>query len=394
MNVGMLAIFKFSDAWFRSFLGFLPALSIHIDGSFAATAIMPIGISFYTFCGLAYIVDVFQKKISPSRDFVENAVFIGFFPAIVSGPIERASHLLPQLQKIREFKYDKVVDGLKQILWGLFKKMVIADGCAEYVNLIFGNSTDYSGSTLVLGAISFSFQIYADFSGYSDIALGTARLLGIDLLQNFAFPYFSRDIAEFWRRWHMSLSSWFRDYVFYPLERRRIPWLKQGGSTVVVFLLTGIWHGASWTFIIWGGLNAIYLVWFLFLQKSRSSPGNVAQGRYLPSLTDIFNMGVTFGLTTFAWIFFRAEDINHAFNYIFEIVSWSIFSIPEILPVRMLILIAVLVIIEWLGREQKHALADFAVHLPVPLRWFLYYALMFIIFYYSGVQQEFIYSQF
>lgn len=394
MNVGILAIFKFSSVWLDRILEILPALMANTNGSLMVTVIAPIGISFYTFCGLAYIADVFQKKITPSRDYVEYAVFISFFPAIISGPIERASHLLPQIRRVREFEYDKAVDGLEQILWGLLKKLVIADGCAEYVNMIFSNSADYSGSTLVLGAIFFSFQIYADFSGYSDIALGTARLLGIDLLQNFAFPYFSRDIAEFWRRWHMSLSSWFRDYVFYPLERRRIPLLGQGVNTIIVFLLTGLWHGANWTYIVWGSLNAVYFLWFLFISKSRNTSGIVAQGKYLPSGKDIFNMGITFGLTTFAWIFFRAEDLTKAFAYISGIFSWSIFSAPEIFSIKMLMLIFVFITIEWLGREQKYALANFAANWPRPLRWFLYYALVFAVFYFSGTQQEFIYSQF
>lgn len=394
MNVGVLAIFKFSDIWFDRVLEIIPTLGANTNGSFVATIIVPIGISFYTFCGLAYIADVFQKKITASRDYIEYSVFISFFPSVISGPIERASHLFPQIRRVREFEYDKAVDGLKQILWGLLKKLVIADGCAEYVNMIFSKSADYSGSTLVLGAIFFSFQIYTDFSGYSDIALGTARLLGIDLLQNFAFPYFSRDIAEFWRRWHMSLSSWFRDYVFYPLERRRMPLLGQGVNTIIVFLLTGLWHGANWTYILWGGLNAVYFLWFLFISKSRNTPGIVAQGKHLPSGKDIFSMGITFGLTTFAWIFFRAENLSQAFAYISGIISWSVFSVPEILPIKMLILIAVFISIEWFGREQKYALANFAVNWPRPLKWFLYYALIFAVFYFSGTQQEFIYSQF
>lgn len=192
----------------------------------------------------------------------------------------------------------------------------------------------------------------------------------------------------------MSLSSWFRDYVFYPLERRRIPFLGQGVNTIIVFLLTGLWHGANWTFIVWGGLNAIYFLWFLSAPRSKNAPGIVAQGRYLPSVKESLNMGITFGLTTFAWIFFRAEDLNHAFGYISGIFSWSIFSVPEIVPIKMLMLIAVFILIEWLGREQKYALAQVAVNWPRPLRWFLYYVLIFAVFYFSGVQQKFIYSQF
>lgn len=393
-NVGVLGIFKFSGIWTASAADIFLALRASDDASLFSSAIMPIGISFYTFCGLSYVIDVFRNKIDPSRDYVEYSVFISFFSAIMSGPIERASHLFPQLRKVREFDHDKAVDGLRQILWGLFKKMVIADGCAAYVNMVFGNAPDYSGSTLVLGAVFFSFQIYADFSGYSDIALGTARLFGIELLQNFAFPYFSRDIAEFWRRWHISLSSWFRDYVFYPLERRRIPLLGQGVNTIVVFLLTGLWHGANWTFIAWGCLNAVYFLWLFYFPKSRNNPGVVAQGRSIPSPNEVLSMGITFTLTTFAWVFFRAEDIGHALIYISRIVSWSVFTVPEILPIKMLILIAVFISFEWFGREHKYAIAQFAVNRSRPLRWLFYYALIFVIFYFSGSQQQFIYSQF
>jgi len=393
MNLGVLGIFKFPGSWLHSVLDFIPTLADY-NHSALSRAVLPVGISFYTFCGLSYIIDIFRNKINPSRDYVEYSVFISFFPALMAGPIERASHLLPQIQKVRKFDYNQAVDGLRQILWGLFKKIVIADGCAEYVNMIFNNTAAYSGSTLVLGAILFSFQIYADFSGYSDIALGTARLLGIELLQNFAFPYFSRDIAEFWRRWHMSLSSWFRDYVFYPLERRRIPFLRQGFNTMIVFLLTGLWHGANWTFIIWGGLNALYLILFRLFNKGRNSLGVAAQGKCLPSIKEILQIGFTFGLTTFAWIFFRAEDLSHAVIYLSEIFSWSVFMMPEILPVKIFVLIAIFVTLEWLGREQKYAIAQSAMNLPRPLRWVFYYAMMFVIFYFSGSQQQFIYSQF
>ncbi len=393
LNVGVLGIFKLPGTWINLISDMFPTLTV-LHNSVVSKAILPIGISFYTFCGLSYIIDVFRNKINPSRDYIEYSVFISFFPALLAGPIERASHLLPQIKQVRKFDFDQAADGLRQILWGLFKKIVIADGCAEYVNMIFGNSADYSGSTLVLGAILFSFQIYADFSGYSDIALGSARLFGIELLQNFAFPYFSRDIAEFWRRWHMSLSSWFRDYVFFPLERRRIPVLGQGLNTMIVFLLTGLWHGANWTFIIWGGLNALYLILFRRFNRSGNSSGVAAQGKYLPSIKEIGQIGFVFGLTTFTWIFFRAEDLSHAVLYISGVFSKSLFVMPEILPLKILALIVFFVTLEWLGREQKFAIAQFAMNLPRPLRWAFYYAMIFIIFYFSGSQQQFIYAQF
>lgn len=394
MNLGILGMFKYSSFWFNSVSDMFPTLHLGNDSSALANTVLPVGISYYTFCGLSYIIDVFRKKINQSRDYVEYSLFISFFPALIAGPIERASHLLPQIQKVRNFDREKAVDGLKQILWGLFKKIVIADGCAIYVNMIFGDSLNYSGSTLLLGAMLFSFQIYADFSGYSDIALGSARLLGVELLQNFSFPYFSRDIAEFWRRWHISLSSWIRDYVFYPLERHRIPILGQGINTIIIFLLTGLWHGANWTFIAWGGLNAIYFLVFLSFNKNRSALRIAAQGKYFPSMNETLKIGFTFGSVTFAWIFFRADNLMHAIIYFSRLFSRSLWTIPEILPIKILLLILVFIILEWLGREQKYAIERFATNWPRPLRWFFYYTIIFVVFYFSGSQQQFIYSQF
>src|SRR5690606_6209347 len=252
-------------------------------------------------------------RIKAERDFVDYAVFVSFFPLLVAGPIERATHLLPQIKKERTFDYTKAIDGLRQILWGLFKKIVIADNCAEYANQIFNNSTDQSGSTLVLGAIFFTFQIYGDSSGYSDIALGTARLFGIDLLRNFAFPYFSRDIAEFWRRWHISLSSWFKDYLYIPLGGSKGNTWKKVRNIFIIFLVSGFWHGANWTFIAWGLLNALYIMPSIFFETNRRNLDVVAQGRVFPNLREILSMGVTFGLTVIAWVFFRAKDLHHAF---------------------------------------------------------------------------------
>jgi len=356
--------------------------------------ILPIGISFYTFHGLSYVIDIYKKKIKPTKNFIEYSVFVSFFPLLVAGPIERATHLLPQIQKKRVFNYSKAVDGLRQILWGLFKKMVIADGCAGYVNMIFNNSSDYNGSTLVLGAILFAFQIYGDFSGYSDIAIGTARLFGIDLLKNFSFPYFSRDIAEFWRRWHISLTSWFKDYIYIPLGGSR------GGvwitirNTFIIFLISGFWHGANWTFIAWGLLNAIYFLPLLVLKRNRNNIEIVAQGKYLPTVKEIFEIISTFVLTTFAWIFFRAENITSAINYISGIFSFSIFTMPEIQPRKLIVLIAIFLVIEWFGREKEFALSNFGLKLPKILRWLLYYIIIFMIMNYCGESQQFIYFQF
>jgi D-alanyl-lipoteichoic acid acyltransferase DltB (MBOAT superfamily) len=230
--------------------------------------ILPVGISFYTFHGLSYVIDIYKKRIEAEKDFIDYSLFVSFFPLLVAGPIERATHLLPQLKRNRSFNYDQASAGMKQILWGLFKKVVIADGCAEFTNLIFQNSADYNGSTLLLGSIFFAFQIYGDFSGYSDIAIGSARLLGIDLLRNFAYPYFSRDIAEFWRRWHISLSSWFRDYLYIPLGGSQVSMAKKIRNTFIIFLVSGFWHGANWTFIVWGALNALYILPSIIFQTN------------------------------------------------------------------------------------------------------------------------------
>jgi D-alanyl-lipoteichoic acid acyltransferase DltB (MBOAT superfamily) len=283
---------------------------------------------------------------------------------------------------------------MRQILWGLFKKIVIADNCAEYANLIFNNSADYSGSTLVLGALFFTFQIYGDFSGYSDIAIGTSRLFGFDLMRNFNFPYFSRDISEFWRRWHISLSTWFRDYLYIPLGGSRGGvWMKVR-NTFIIFIVSGFWHGANWTFIAWGALNAIYFLPLLLTNKNRNNLGIVAEGRLLPNLKELFLMVITFSLTVFAWIFFRANSIGHAISYISEIFSNSLFTIPTIRPRNLILLIMIFIIIEWLGREGQFAIQNLGLKWKRPIRYAIYYAIIIAIFWFGGKEQQFIYFQF
>ncbi len=315
INLGFLGVFKYYDFFIESFSEGLSSFGLE-NSLWTLNIILPVGISFYTFHGLSYIIDVYKEKIKPEKDFIDYGVFVSFFPLLVAGPIERATHLLPQIKKKRIFSESVFTDGLKQILWGLFKKVVIADNCAKYVNAVFENSQDYSGSTLVLAAILFAFQIYGDFSGYSDIALGTARLFGINLLKNFAFPYFSRDIAEFWRRWHISLSSWFKDYVYIPLggSREKLP--KQIRNIFIIFLLSGFWHGANWTFIFWGLINALYFLPLFILNKNRNNLEIVASNSFFPSIREFFQMLFTFGLTTFAWIFFRANSLQEAFSFV------------------------------------------------------------------------------
>jgi alginate O-acetyltransferase complex protein AlgI len=259
INLGFLGIFKYYNFFISSFTDAISVFGFQINVS-TLNVLLPVGISFYTFHGLSYVFDIYNKKISPVTNFIDYGVFVSFFPLLVAGPIERATHLLPQVQKPRTFEFEKAADGLRQILWGLFKKIVIADQCAPHVNHIFENYADYNGSTLAFGAILFAFQIYGDFSGYSDIALGSARLLGFDLIRNFAFPFFSRDIAEFWRRWHISLTTWFRDYLYIPLGGSKGPRWMIIRNTLIIFLVSGFWHGANWTFLAWGFLNALYFL--------------------------------------------------------------------------------------------------------------------------------------
>ena len=370
VNLGFLGFFKYYNFFLDNFITAFSFFGQEIQSN-SLNIILPVGISFYTFQTLSYTIDVYKRKLEPTNDFIAFSAFVSFFPQLVAGPIERATHLLPQFYKKRTFDYSKAVDGMRQILWGLFKKIVIADNCAEYANQIFNNSADMNGSTLILGALFFTFQIYGDFSGYSDIAIGTSRLFGFDLMRNFNFPYFSRDIAEFWRRWHISLSTWFRDYLYIPLGGSRGgTWMKVR-NTFIIFIVSGFWHGANWTFIVWGTLNAIYFLPLLLTNNNRNNLETVAHGKLFPSLKEILYMSLTFGLTMFAWIFFRAENIGHAISYISEILSSSLFSIPKFVgmynAVSTIILIGVFVLIEWLGRDGQYAISNLGLKWKRPI---------------------------
>jgi alginate O-acetyltransferase complex protein AlgI len=348
--------------------------------------------------GLSYVIDIYKDRIKAERNFIDYSVFVSFFPLLVAGPIERATHLLPQIQQKRKFEYPRAIDGLKQILWGLFKKVVIADNCAYFANNIFDNYSQYSGSTLIIGALFFTFQIYGDFSGYSDIALGTARLFGIDLLKNFSFPYFSRDIAEFWRRWHISLSTWFRDYLYIPLGGSKGGVWSKVRNTFVIFLISGFWHGANWTFIVWGLLNAIYIMPSILFKTNRTNLDTVASGKNFPSINEFIQMSSTFILTVFAWIFFRCSSVNQSFNYIAKIFSTSIFSVPYYKKgtqsLIVIFLVILFIILEWNGREQAYAIKKAYYSRKRWVRWLFYYVIIIIIFLFAGSNQQFIYFQF
>lgn len=397
INLGFLGVFKYYNFFIDNFVSAFSFFGGEISPN-TLNIILPVGISFYTFQTLSYSIDVYKRKLEPTSNFVDFAAFVSFFPQLVAGPIERATNLLPQFYKKRTFDYYNAVDGLRQILWGLFKKMVIADNCAQFANTIFNNSESYNGSTLVLGAIFFAFQIYGDFSGYSDIAIGTARLFGFKLMRNFAYPYFSRDIAEFWRRWHISLSTWFRDYLYIPLGGSKGGVANKIRNTFIIFIVSGFWHGANWTFIVWGALNAIYFLPLMLLNKNRQNFEIVAHDKILPSFREFLSIWVTFSLTVLAWIFFRAENIGHAISYISGIFSASIFEFPNVDGTAKMLKIGLLLIlfisIEWAGRRDEYALEKTGYKWKPVYRWTVYYTLILLIFFFTGEEQEFIYFQF
>lgn len=393
VNLGFLGVFKYYNFFAESFAVAVSNFGLEIN-PWTLSVILPIGISFYTFHGLSYVIDIYKDRITPEQNFIDYSLFVSFFPLLVAGPIERATHLLPQIKQPKVFNYRKSVDGLRQILWGLFKKVVIADNCAKEVDIIFSNYAELSGSTLVVGAVLFAFQIYGDFSGYSDIALGTARLFGIELLRNFAYPYFSRDIAEFWRRWHISLSTWFRDYLYIPLGGNTGGIPRKVINTFIIFLVSGFWHGASWTFIAWGFVNALFIMPSIILKTNRNNMEIVAKGSMLPSFKEASAMLITFGATVFAWIFFRSESIGKAIHYISGIISRSLFSVPSIRPTNLFVLILLFIIVEWFGREEQFAIAKLGLKWPRLYRYGFYFAIIFSLLWFGGVQHQFIYFQF
>lgn len=393
-NLGFLGIFKYFNFFVHSFHQLLSNFGLETN-TWSLNIILPIGISFYTFHGLSYVLDVYYSKIKPEKSAVDYALFVSFFPLLVAGPIERATHLLPQLKQKRIFNYEKAVTGLRQMLWGFFKKIVIADLCANYVNLIFDSSVQHTGSTYFIGAFLFAFQIYCDFSGYSDIAIGTAKLFGIDLLRNFSYPYFSRNIAEFWRRWHISLSSWFRDYLYIPLGGSRNGPTKTIRNIFIIFIVCGFWHGANWTFIAWGFLNALYILPSVILKTNRNYLNIVATESRRVTLKEISSIIITFLLTVLAWIFFRAENIHQALAIYSKIFSSSLFSFPLYLPKTILILIIFLIYVEWIGRKQDFAIEKLFLTQSKYLRISFYYSLIFLIlFFLQSEPKEFIYFQF
>lgn len=391
VNLGFLGFFKYFNFFVDSLIDAVAVFGYHLEAR-SLNIVLPVGISFYTFQTLSYTIDVYRKKLEPTRDIVAFFAFVAFFPQLVAGPIERATNLLPQFYVPRRFDLATAKDGMRQVLWGLFKKIVVADTCAVYANQIFESSEHLSGGVLILGTLYFAFQIYGDFSGYSDIAIGTAKLFGFKLMTNFRYPYFSRDIAEFWRRWHISLSTWFRDYLYIPLGGSRGSLNLKLRNTMIIFVVSGFWHGANWTFIVWGFLNGLYFLPLLLRGSNRTNLDVVAQGRLFPNLREVLQVLATFCMTLVAWVFFRAESVSHAITYLAGIFSSDLLVFP-VAYLDKLPLVALMLAIEWPNRDKQHPLQCGNWH---PLaRYAVYFGLFYLIAaFVSSDAQEFIYFQF
>ncbi len=396
LNLGILGFFKYFNFFVQSFVDAFAAFGITLQAT-TLHIILPVGISFYTFQALSYSIDVYRKQLAPTRDAVAFLAYVSFFPQLVAGPIERATNLLPQFQRPRTFDYAQAVDGCRQMLWGFFKKIVIADNCAVYVNQVFDTYQDQSGSTLLLAAIFFTFQIYGDFSGYSDIAIGCAKLFGIQLMRNFNVPYFSRDIAEFWRRWHISLTTWFRDYIYIPLGGSRTTKAKIIRNTFIIFLVSGLWHGANWTFVVWGAYHAVLFMPLILMGKNRRFTDTVAANRILPTWREAGQMLLTFVLVVIGWIIFRAESITQAWEYLGGMWQWGtlkasyrFFTQSDVATTGWLIVL--MLVVEWVQRNRLHGL--FRLPINTPIRWGIYVLVALITLLSIEQAQTFIYFQF
>ena len=390
-NLSVLGFFKYYNFFVDSWVELFSSLGYEIKSIWTLNFILPVGISFYTFQTMSYTIDIYRKKLEPTKDFISFASFVSFFPQLVAGPIERASNLLPQILKKREFQYDQVIQGLKLILWGLFKKVVIADSLAPIVDDIFSNYQDFGGGTLWLGAIYFSFQIYCDFSGYSDIAIGTSKLLGFELMSNFKFPYFSRNIGEFWRRWHISLSTWFRDYLYIPLGGSQEGKWKSIRNIFIIFLVSGFWHGANWSFIFWGLFHSIlFLPTFMFNKNRNYTSSIIAANTLLPSLKEFISVGTTFLLVTIGWVFFRSESIGDSFSYLTSMIS-NINIVTHLSP-KINFYILVLVLVDWTQRFDERNL--FVTFPKLIFKIFVIICVFLILINFKKESQQFIYFDF
>ena len=395
LNLGILGVFKYYNFFIENLDALFGMMGYHLDWV-TMNVILPVGISFYTFQALSYTIDVYQKKLPATHDIVEFFAYISFFPQLVAGPIERATNLLPQFQQQRHFDYAKAVDGMRQMLWGFLKKLVIADNCATVVNEYWDQYAELPGLALFILGVLFTFQIYCDFSGYSDIAIGCARLFGFNLMRNFNFPYFSRSIPEFWRRWHISLTTWFRDYIYFPLGGSRCDKWKIIRNVYIVWGISGLWHGANWTFVCWGLFHATLLAIYNLFGINTKYKNVVAYGRYLPNIKETLLIVLTFFLAVIGWIIFRAESMTQAVEYLSAMVTNRIFDASLLYGKAHLCFGFILLLIEWLQRDKQHAL-QFSRNYPFNyrlVRWGIYYLILSIIIKYSGESQTFIYFQF
>ena len=360
VNLGFLGVFKYYNFFASSFSELLNSVGVKAS-PLLLNVILPVGISFYTFHGLSYVIDIYFKRIKAEYNFVDYSLFVSYFPLLVAGPIERATHLLPEIKVKRKFDLENAKQGVYQIIWGLVKKVIIADTCAPYANAVFDNYTSMNSFSLILGAIYFAFQIYGDFSGYSDIALGVSKLFGLDLLRNFNYPYFSRDIAEFWRRWHISLSSWFRDYLYIPLGGSKGGLWMKIRNTFIIFVVSGFWHGANWTYLAWGFINAVYFLPLLLSNSNRNNMDTIQLKFNFDSVKVFFSILYTFGLTCIAWVFFRAKTITEAVLYLKRIITSKDFSFQyldnERYSYELLLMIGIFVLIEWNNRSKVEPLS-------------------------------------
>ena len=395
LNIGILACFKYFNFFVRSFASVMALFGFETYRP-VLDVVLPVGISFYTFQSLSYVFDVYRCKMKATTDSVAFLAYISFFPQLVAGPIERATNLLPQFQQQRHFDYAKAVDGCRQILWGFLKKLVIADNCATVVNEYWGHYADLPGVTLFLLGVLFTFQIYCDFSGYSDIAIGCARLFGFNLMRNFNFPYFSRSIPEFWRRWHISLTTWFRDYIYFPLGGSRCDKWKIIRNVYIVWGISGLWHGANWTFVCWGLFHATLLAIYNLLGINTKYKNVVAYGHYLPNIKETLQVALTFFLAVIGWIIFRAETMTQTVEYLSAMVTNRFFDATALHGVTYLCFGLALLAVEWLQRDKQHAL-QFTNMKPFNyrlVRWGIYYVILMIIAGFAGTSQTFIYFQF
>ena len=400
VNLGLLFAFKYFNFFNESFRSLYQVFDItyHVP---SLKVLLPVGISFYTFQTLSYSIDVYNGKKVPEKHLGIFALYVAFFPQLVAGPIERSTHLMPQFHEKHDFSYDKTVSGLRLIMWGFFKKLVIADNLALLVNNVYNNPGNHTSFSLLVATYCFAFQIFCDFSGYSDIAIGSARIMGYDLMQNFRRPYFAQSIAEFWKRWHISLSTWFRDYLYIPLGGNRVSKIKWYRNLIVVFVLSGMWHGANWTFIVWGLLHGIYLMISIIMGKAKNIVSRITMLEKIPSLGWTIRTLITFHLVLFAWIFFRANSlkeagyiITHIFTKNFSFTLEGIgFSSRWIITYGIMILF--MEIIHLFEERKNSSIVDIVGTYPIALRWIIYNAVIIctLLLGFFGSQQ-FIYFQF